>query len=324
METALISVIIPVYNVEKYLRECLDSVLAQTYANFEVILVDDGSTDSSGAICDEYAARDDRFRVIHKENGGLSVARNTGMADAKGEFVYFLDSDDLIEPDALESLISSIEHAKADFVFFEAESFRDDGCAAKQGYLRDRDHGTLDGMAAFESLAMDKDFKSAVPTYFWKKRFLAENKLSFYPGILYEDLLFSFEAFCKAQTVSHCHRTLYKRRIREGSIVTSKPGKKNFESFLAVFSEVVRIARENSVEDQTAVVDYIGRCGMRVIETYSILESDDKKSCRAAYSDFIADVRREKGYGSKTLLYRTYGKLPWAIARGFEKLKSRG
>ena len=320
----MISVIIPVYNVGKYLRECLDSVLAQTYANYEVIMIDDGSTDTSGAICDEYAEKNARFRTVHKENCGLSVARNTGMATAKGEFVYFLDSDDLIEPAAFDSLVASIGSADADFVYFEAESFCDDGRDAPQGYLRDRDYGTLDGIKAFETLARAKDFKTAVPTYFWKRRFLEENGLSFHPGILYEDLLFSFAAFCKVKTASHCHLTLYKRRIREGSIVTSKPGKKNLESMLTVFSEVVRIASDNEVADREDVINYIARCGMRVIELFSGLGSAEKEECKAGYKEFVAGVRREKGYGSKTLLYRTYGKLPWAICRSFEKLKHRG
>ena len=95
--TPKISVIVPVYNTEKYLRRCIDSVLAQTYQDFELLLIDDGSKDSSGAICDEYAAKDARVRVFHKENGGVSSARNLGLDNARGEWVTFVDSDDYIE-----------------------------------------------------------------------------------------------------------------------------------------------------------------------------------------------------------------------------------
>ena len=102
---ALISVIIPVYNVEEYLCECVDSVLVQTYQNFEIILVDDGSTDSSGRICDEYAEKDSRISVIHQENRGPSKTRNTGLNNANGKYIYFLDSDDYIENNALELLV---------------------------------------------------------------------------------------------------------------------------------------------------------------------------------------------------------------------------
>lgn len=103
----MISIIVPVYGVENYLRRCLDSLRVQTCADFEAILVDDGSPDASGAICDSYATMDHRFRVIHRENGGLSAARNTGLADATGEWILFLDSDDWLHPRALELLLSA-------------------------------------------------------------------------------------------------------------------------------------------------------------------------------------------------------------------------
>ena len=107
----LVSVIVPVYNVEEYLCRCVDSILSQTYHNLEVILVDDGTKDNSGSICDEYAARDARVRVIHKENGGLSSARNAGIEIARGAYLQFVDSDDWIEPDAVESLLAlALEH----------------------------------------------------------------------------------------------------------------------------------------------------------------------------------------------------------------------
>ena len=104
-----ISVIVPVYNVEEYLARCVDSILAQTYENLEVILVDDGATDTSGTICDAYAAKDSRVKVIHKENGGLSSARNTGLEAATGEYIAFADSDDWIEPDAYAHLLGLME-----------------------------------------------------------------------------------------------------------------------------------------------------------------------------------------------------------------------
>lgn len=110
----LISVVVPVYNVEKYLRECLDSILAQTYQNIEVILVDDGSKDSSGVICDEYAQRHENFRVVHKENAGLGMARNTGLEYVNGEYVTFLDSDDWLEPDMIQQLYNGIVSQNVD------------------------------------------------------------------------------------------------------------------------------------------------------------------------------------------------------------------
>ena len=122
----MISIIIPVYNVEKYLRVCLDSVINQSYSDYEVILVDDGSTDSSPAICDEYCQKDSRFTVIHQENMGLASARNTGIRAAKGQYLYFIDSDDCIHPDLLKLMVSAAESYDANLVQVDLASVPED------------------------------------------------------------------------------------------------------------------------------------------------------------------------------------------------------
>lgn len=114
----LVSVIVPVYKVEKYLHRCIDSIINQTYKNLEIILVDDGSPDNCGKICDEYAEKDNRIKVIHKSNGGLSSARNAGLDVANGDYVYFVDSDDYIDTKLVEDNLNlAIEH-DADMVCF--------------------------------------------------------------------------------------------------------------------------------------------------------------------------------------------------------------
>lgn len=111
-----ISVIVPVYNTRKYLARCVDSILAQSFCDFEVLLVDDGSTDGSGLLCDEYAARDNRIFVIHKANGGVPSARNAGLEQSKGEWIMHVDSDDFIEPNMLQSMLKEVEKNSADIV----------------------------------------------------------------------------------------------------------------------------------------------------------------------------------------------------------------
>ena len=120
----MISIIIPVYKTEPYLRKCVDSVLAQTYTNLEVILVDDGSPDDCGKICDEYAAKDSRVKVIHKENGGLSSARNCGLDVATGKYIGFVDSDDWIDPDMYETLLGLLLRYDADIAEGSYRFFR--------------------------------------------------------------------------------------------------------------------------------------------------------------------------------------------------------
>ena len=124
----MVSCIIPVYNTEKYLHRCIESVLAQTYKDFELLLIDDGSTDSSGTICDEYAAKDARVRVFHKENGGVSSARNLGLDNAQGEWITFVDSDDWISKDYLEEMVthSDSDLVIADFAVEEEKQWNED------------------------------------------------------------------------------------------------------------------------------------------------------------------------------------------------------
>lgn len=122
----LISIIVPVYNVEKYLRRCIDSILNQTYHNLDVILIDDGSTDESGKICDEYACKDNRIRVIHKPNGGLSSARNIGIDNAKGDYIGFVDSDDWVEPEMFYILKKNLEEYDADVSDINAKVVKDE------------------------------------------------------------------------------------------------------------------------------------------------------------------------------------------------------
>ena len=111
-----VSVIVPVYNAEKYIKRCLDSILAQSYRYFEVLLIDDGSTDNSGKICDEYALNDNRIRVIHKENSGVSATRNIGITEAKGDYIAFVDSDDYIKSDMFEKMVKNAEKNNSDMV----------------------------------------------------------------------------------------------------------------------------------------------------------------------------------------------------------------
>ena len=131
MRTPLVSIIIPVFNTEKYLRHCIDSVLSQTYKDFELLLIDDGSTDSSGSFCDEYAAQDARVRVFHKENGGVSDTRNYGLDLAQGKYLMFLDADDFwLQDDVLEVLVGKAEEYDLDIIRGEYSAMHEDGTLA--------------------------------------------------------------------------------------------------------------------------------------------------------------------------------------------------
>ena len=119
------SIIVPVYNIERYIRGCVESLQAQTEKNIEILLVDDGGTDKSGEICEEYACADKRIQVFHKENGGLSDARNYGARQAKGEYLFFIDGDDSVAPHLVEKTVACADKLQADMVFFDFESIEE-------------------------------------------------------------------------------------------------------------------------------------------------------------------------------------------------------
>ena len=220
-----ISVVVPVYKVEPYLRQCVDSVLVQTFADFELILVDDGSPDNCGAICDEYAVRDSRIRVIHQENAGQGKARNVGMDQAVGKYIIFLDSDDYWLPSALETLYSEAERNQTQVLAFGA-IVSWEGIEKPEGYPVYR-HTVLNGIIKTgpESL---KEALNAREYYvqpwsrFYLLGYVRENGFHFDEGVIFEDLKFSFLSYLYAERVECIDAQLYMYRKRTGSTLHSR------------------------------------------------------------------------------------------------------
>lgn len=209
----MISVIIPVYNVEPYLRQCVDSVAGQTYRDLQIILVDDGSTDGSGNICDEYATKDLRIKVIHKKNGGLSEARNFGLSLASGEYISFVDSDDYIHPQMMELFLKFALESNADMVTCRYE--RDD----EEFFLKSIDIASVvpeyfDGKKDFDSIIIRSNVIACCRLY---KKTVLEG-FSYPVGKLHEDEYIHRILF-KCQKVACLKEKLYFYRIRENSIM---------------------------------------------------------------------------------------------------------
>lgn len=317
----LISVIIPVYNVESYLRECVESVINQTYKNIEIILVDDGSTDSSGKICEEYLDKDSRVTVIHQQNGGLSAARNTGYDACNGEYVYFLDSDDYINPKTLAALVDTAKKDSSDIVFFDAVSFADtDDFKVKQNYLRKNRYKTNCGRNVFAELTKNNDYHSAVYLMLFSRAFLEQNGLRFVPDILHEDMVFTFYALLKAATVSQCPEVLYHRRYRKDSIMTSAKSKKHFTSCIEVYRINADLAKAPQNADFSAATNYVCRCAFNVLNVYEKLSKADKKTCKKELSVFKKELLARNAHGNKELKMRCHGKVFWFIYKIFEKV----
>lgn len=220
MSKPLISIVVPVYNVEHELSRCVDSILAQSYANIEVILVDDGSTDGCPSMCDAYEKKDSRIRVIHKSNGGLSSARNAGLSCATGEWILYVDSDDYILNDSCERLIAV--GAKYDCDIVSADAVREFN--GGQEYMV---HSSLaDGMCYPSKDFIIKSVKPCewyVPACFnlYKRSFLIENNLFFVDGLLHEDMEMQPRVFLAAKNVAYCAYSFYRYVDRASSIMNA-------------------------------------------------------------------------------------------------------
>lgn len=221
------SIVIPVYNVEQYLERCMDSVLAQNYENIEVILIDDGSSDKSGELCNQYAQQHEKIRVIHKENGGLSSARNIGIKMATGDYLLFLDSDDYIEEKMCYKLAVYLEQYPGVDVI-SIDGYEDTG--QKKKGMRRLAVDNVRCMGGEEYLIQQysqRNMNVEAWLYLFKKDFLVQGGFEFEKGILHEDVEFTPRVIEQARFVLEVPDKLYHYMVREGSISTQKDKTKN-------------------------------------------------------------------------------------------------
>lgn len=218
---SMISIIVPVYNVERYLERCVNSLVNQTYKNIEIVLVDDGATDKSGSICDELSKQDVRIRIIHKENGGLSDARNVGIGVSKGEYILFVDSDDFVAKTTCEELIKVAKDTDADMV-----SFRELKVDEESGKLLDDDDIESKSVVVLTGHEAGKNYLYGryIQHSAWSKLYKRElfERLLFPVGMLAEDYATTYQyvSFCKK--VAWYDRKLYYYSIRRNSIMTQR------------------------------------------------------------------------------------------------------
>lgn len=263
------SVIVPVYNVEKYLPECLDSILAQDFQDFEVLVVDDGSTDSSGSICDEYAMRDSRIRVFHQENQGLSGARNTGLDHAEGTWIVFVDSDDYVAAELLSVLHRNILKTSADMYSYNVLQVSEDG-SERVRYLmfspeyRFHDlHQEQDRQDFFYGHFLRYEYGWEAWNRIYKREIIAANQLRFVPTqeVFAEDMLFAIQYLFRAESVVQIMDFLYFYRLRSSSLM----GKLQTQTILPrilrlleiVYSDLTQYGRQPLMEKQFASLFFV-------------------------------------------------------------------
>ena len=232
----LISIIIPVYNVEKYLRKCIDSVLEQTYKNIEVILVDDGSTDNCGKICDEYLLKDGRIKVIHKENGGLSDARNKGIDASNGKYIMFVDSDDYVDKDMIKLLYNSLINSGADMSICRFVHVDEAGNVTNDfNESLPCENMILTSEHALRWFAVEYLPFFVISCCKLYKRFLWD-RIRFPKGKINEDEFVSHEIFGECETITFVNRSLYYYLQRSGSIMSSTIDGRQLDAVEAFFN----------------------------------------------------------------------------------------
>lgn len=294
MQDIFISIIVPVYNVEKYLRECLDSISLLKAVRWEAILVDDGSTDISGQICDEYAKQDSRFRVIHQKNAGVSAARNAGLDAVKGEWIWFVDSDDSINPD-FEILNPEVLN-DADYVLFDMRKFRDgeelNSLEHQKGTVKFADLSKNDFLCKYQC--------NHHPRLFYKKTWLMIDhlqRLAFSLGTrVGEDLEFQYKYLTRCKRPASLDAVLYNYRLRGGSATQDDSyRRKNVEDLPIVLQHLLEWCKQENVKPEPWLDMRIQQMFQNLLYSASLVKEVEMKVLQATIRSLLLAFR-EQGF----------------------------
>lgn len=282
-----VSVIIPVYNVECYIEECIESVLESTYKDFEIICVDDGSTDASLAKVQAMAKEHECIKVLPQENAGQSAARNKALGVARGKYVYFLDSDDKITSDALAGMFEKMEAEQLDVLYFSGETFYDTEELYEEfhkdfddNYLRKGNYESWqDGLSILTQLKEEKDYSVSPCIQVLRREFLDENEIRFVEGIIHEDNFFSFLVFMNAKRANCVNDVWFLRRIREDSVMTVKKSRRHLVGYFTCMEKTFEYLNLHSVpkEHEYVVNILIRSLRLNVQRTYLALDVEERE-----------------------------------------------
>lgn len=262
----LISVIIPVYNVEIYIKKCIDSVLNQTFQNFEIILIDDGSTDNSGRICNEYVLKDNRIKVIHKNNAGLSAARNKGIDVSSGNYICFLDSDDWYSNNALEEFINLVINYNADISIIDIFNTIDDNAI----YSPKNQIKIYNKSEAMTQLFQNSSVFGTACNKLYKREIF--NNIRFPNGHSWEDMYISLDVLMNVSKIAWSKNASLYYRHRESSITSSRFSKRNLDEYYAICHVDESIRKINRMD---LWLKNNSRCLNYLMKTYIRLEDSE-------------------------------------------------
>lgn len=310
----LISIIVPVYNMERYLRQCLDSIKKQTMAEWECILVDDGSSDSSPEICEEYAKEDSRFKVIHEPNSGLSVALNTGMEASEGEFIGFVDADDWIEPEMFRSLYVNLKNHDADM--------------SQCGYIKEyRGRRSKKPIVAETKILTGSETMHAIgigimPSYkcirLHRRNIIT---VHFPEGRNFEDIFAYGEWLKNVKRMVACPEPLYHYRMRKGSIAHSDMARNRVDYFLSCIDTMKMLEDAGNITTTDERNAYINKAAVRAAKLIARKEKNKEKRIEGIRK--ISDLLCDYPLPSKSIIGRKNYKRASLLRKSPEKFSQK-
>ena len=289
MDAIDISIIIPVYNVEKYIKDTLLSAVSQNVKNcsIEIICVDDGSTDDSlkiiNSLSNDIANID--IIIVQQENLGQSVARNRGIDRARGNYIYFLDSDDLLVHNSLSFLLKIIKSENLDLLFFDGKTFYDnENLAKKYDSFKDRYsskqtvNGVFSGPELYHQMITLGIYRASPCLQLVRRAHLISNEIYFVEGIIHEDNIFTFTNILKSKRATHCNKEFFLRRVRENSTMTNPINYKNFEGYLTAHTMMYSFFNSHNFDRhvQSSIVKELNITRGFVIATYNKMNQSEK------------------------------------------------
>lgn len=248
----LLSVIIPIFNVELYLEDAIRSVLDQDFTDYEIIAINDGSTDESVAIIERMMLQEKRIRLYYQENRGLAATRNRGLDLSEGDYIYFLDADDMLKPNVLSKIMNRIQITESEMVYFPGQFLNAEGniFTDKPDFLCFEQKTPVSGELLFTHLFKNGCYSPNVQKYVYTKQFLMQNNLRFEDGFSHEDEAFSIKALCLAdKTVSFAETMMFKR-LRPNSIMSTEKALHNVQGWLQAAATMVLFSESRKIRDK--------------------------------------------------------------------------
>jgi len=321
MANPAVSVIVPVYLVEPYLRRCADSVLAQTLTDIEVILVDDGSPDNCPAVCDEYARRDSRVRVIHQKNGGLGSARNAGLAEASGEYIAFVDGDDFIDPGMYGHMLSAIRNNQADICICGYQKVQENG--KPSGPSESFENRTMTGMQAIEYLYTGHYIYFTIACNKLFKRGLF-SEIRFPEGKLFEDGYAAFRYYYASRSVVCLPGLYYFYLTRSNSITTSSLSIKNLDGLDAEVDSVDFLKEKGCLDLLAKAQTKYFAAVIRSLKRFDLNQQDVSLKFKKINKDFrrlYPDIRKNPVLSNKEKFTAALFKISPRLCKLFIRVK---